>query len=63
MDACRPCFRLNVSHYPDAASVYSRLADAYLAKGAKDLAIENYKKALALDPKMASAKDALKKLN
>jgi Tfp pilus assembly protein PilF len=52
-----------VSHYPDAASVYSRLADAYLAKGAKDLAIENYKKALALDPKMASAKDALKKLN
>jgi hypothetical protein len=55
-------FQLNVANYPTAASAYAHLADAYSAKGEKDLAIQNYEKALELNPKMGSAKKALEKL-
>lgn len=55
-------FKLNVEAYPQSANVYDSLGEAYLATGDKEKAIENYKRALALDPTMESAKQALKKL-
>lgn len=61
-DKAIECFKFNVTNYPTAASVYSHLADAYLAKREKALAIHNYEKALKLNPNMGSAKKALEKL-
>ena len=55
-------FKLNVEAYPQSANVYDSLGEAYLVTGDKEKAIENYKRALALDPTMQSAKQALKKL-
>jgi len=42
--------------------VYDSLGEAYMVRGDKEKAIENYQKALALDPTMESAKQALIKL-
>jgi Tfp pilus assembly protein PilF len=40
--------KLNVGVYPDSPNAYDSLADAYLANGQKELAVENARKALAL---------------
>ena len=61
-DTAIELFKFDATNYPTAANVYSRLADAYLAKGEKRLAIQNYKRALELNPNMSSAKRALEKL-
>jgi hypothetical protein len=61
-DKAVECFKLNVSNNPASPYAYSHLADAYLAKGKRELAIQNYQKALALDPTLASAANALAKL-
>jgi tetratricopeptide (TPR) repeat protein len=42
--------------------LYDSLAEAYAAVGKKELAIENYEKSLAMDPKNEHAKEELKKL-
>lgn len=55
-------FKLNVESYPKSANVYDSLAEAYLATGNKQLAIDNYKKALEIDPQLESARGALKVL-
>jgi hypothetical protein len=55
-------FRVNVELYPNSANAYDSLAEAYLAKGDKALAIANYKKALELNPKSENAAKMLKKL-
>ncbi len=55
-------FKLNVEAYPQSANVYDSLAEAYLNSGDKQLAIENYQKALELNPQMESARNALKEL-
>lgn len=54
--------KLNISNYPTSAYAYRFLATAYLAAGKKQLAIQNYKKALELNPNTDGAKDALAKL-
>jgi len=54
--------KLNVEAYPQSANVYDSLGEAYMVRGDKEKAIENYQKALALDPTMESAKQALIKL-
>jgi predicted alpha/beta superfamily hydrolase len=56
------CLKLNVSNYPTSAYARKHLADVYLAAGKKELAIQNYKKALKLDPNTEGAKAALVKL-
>lgn len=56
------CLKLNVSNYPTSAHARKHLADVYLAAGKKELAIQNYKKALKLDPNTDGAKEALGKL-
>jgi tetratricopeptide (TPR) repeat protein len=52
-------FKLNVEAYPNSANAYDSLAESYLAHGDKQLAIENYRKALELDPRLESARKAL----
>ncbi len=55
-------FRLNVELYPEAWNTYDSLGEGYMMNGDKGLAIENYKKSLALNPKNANAVTMLKKL-
>jgi tetratricopeptide (TPR) repeat protein len=54
--------KLNVSLNPDSDNAYDSLAEAYKKSGQKDLAIQNYKKALEKNPKNQDAKDKLKEL-
>lgn len=51
-----------VRNYPHSSPAYTDLAGIYAKKGEKDLAIQNYRKALELDPKSETAKKALEKL-
>lgn len=60
-DKAIECFKFNVTNYPNAANAYARLGDAYSAKGEKNLAIQNYTKALELNPNFKSVKKALEK--
>jgi predicted alpha/beta superfamily hydrolase len=55
-------FRLNTAHYPRSANVWDSLAEAYAVQGRRDLAIENYRKSLELNPANANAAAQLKKL-
>jgi peptidylprolyl isomerase len=55
-------FKLNVEAYPQSANVYDSLGEAYLLRGDKEKAIENYRKSLELDPNSENAKEVLKKL-
>jgi tetratricopeptide (TPR) repeat protein len=55
-------FSRNAREFPDSANVYDSLGEAYAKAGKPDLAIENYEKALKLDPKSENAKEQLKKL-
>ncbi|MGB7070521.1 MAG: serine hydrolase [Pyrinomonadaceae bacterium] len=55
-------FRLNVEFYPMSANAYDSLGEGYMENGDKELAIQNYKKALELDPKNTNALEILKKL-
>lgn len=54
--------KLNVSNYPNSAYAHKHLADVYLAARKRELAIQNYKQALELDPKTEGVKEALGKL-
>lgn len=55
-------FQRNVQEYPESSNAYDSLAEAYAVAGKKDLAIQNYKKALELDPKNENSAERLKKL-
>lgn len=55
-------FRLAAEADPQSANAQDSLGEAYAVAGERDAAIRAYEKALALDPKMDSARDALKKL-
>jgi hypothetical protein len=61
-DAAVAILQLNVEAHPNSANAYDSLGEAYLGAGNKTLAIENYRKALALDPKMNSSINVLKRL-
>jgi tetratricopeptide (TPR) repeat protein len=54
--------KLNVEAYPDAFNTYDSLGEAYMINDDKELAIQNYKKSLELNPKNTGAVEALKKL-
>lgn len=55
-------FKINVALYPKSSNTYDSLGDAYLS--AKDTlnALDNYKKALAINPEKSNAKNAYEKL-
>lgn len=55
-------FKLNVEAYPQAFNTYDSLGEAYMINGDKELAIQNYKKSLELNPNNAGAIEGLKKL-
>jgi hypothetical protein len=55
-------FRLNVETHPKSSNAYDSLGEAYAAAGNKDLAIENYRKALALNAENTNSKAALLRL-
>jgi tetratricopeptide (TPR) repeat protein len=52
----------NAQLYPDSSNVYDSLGDAYAKAGKKDLAIENYRKAVEKDPNAAGSKHKLEEL-
>jgi len=60
-DAIR-IFQLNLQQNPSSSFAYSSLADAYAAAGQKDLAIQNYEKAVQLEPRNREAEQKLKAL-
>jgi CubicO group peptidase (beta-lactamase class C family) len=54
--------KLNVDAFPSSWNVYDGLGEAFMKNGNKELAIENYKKSLQLNPQNSNAEDMLKKL-
>ena len=55
-------FKLNVQVFPTSSNVYDSLGEAYMKAGQKQLAIDNYKKSLELNPGNDNAKEKLKEL-
>ncbi|MCI0691639.1 serine hydrolase [candidate division KSB1 bacterium] len=55
-------FKLNVELHPQSSNTYDSLGEGYMMNGDKELAIENYKKSLELNPKNTNAVVMLKKL-
>ncbi len=54
--------KLNSETYPDSYNVYNSLGEAYMIKGDKDSAIQNYEKSLKINPQDTNAEEMLKKL-
>jgi CubicO group peptidase (beta-lactamase class C family) len=55
-------FQLNVQLHPQSWNAYDSLGEGYMNDGKKQLAIENYKKSLELNPQNSNGKEMLKKL-
>lgn len=55
-------FKLNVEAYPKGFNTYDSLGEAYMVSGNNDLAIENYKKSLELNPENTNATEMLKRM-
>jgi Flp pilus assembly protein TadD len=51
-----------VEAFPSSWNVYDGLGEAFMKNGNKELAIENYKKSLQLNPGNSNAEEMLKKL-
>ena len=62
LDEAIALFVFNTEQYPDSWDVYDSLGEAYADGGHIDLAIANYRRSLALNPKNAGAVKALRKL-
>ncbi|MFO7445911.1 MAG: FKBP-type peptidyl-prolyl cis-trans isomerase, partial [Ignavibacteriaceae bacterium] len=54
--------KLNAETFPQSANVYDSLGEAYYFTGQTELAIENYKKSLEINPDNPGAKEKLKEL-
>lgn len=54
--------KLNVEVYPNSANVYDSMGEAYMIDGNKELAIQNYKKSLEINPSNANASEMIQKL-
>lgn len=55
-------FKLNTEMFPKSGNTFDSLGEAYLADNQNDLAIENYKKAVALDPTNVNAVSIINRL-
>lgn len=62
-DLALEVFKLNAKLFPDVPNVYDSLGEAYMNKGEKELAIENYKKVLEMRPQNENAKKMIEKLS
>jgi len=56
-------FAFNVMTFPGSANTYDSLGEAYLANGDNQLALENYKKSIELDPSNSNARKIIDDLN
>jgi len=56
-------FEFNVQLFPDVPNTYDSLGEAYMVNGDRELAIENYRKVLELDPDHRNAKEKLAELS
>lgn len=50
---------MNINNYPDSANAYDSMGNCNLAKGEKDKAIANFKKALSIDSTVEKTKNKL----
>ena len=55
-------FKLIIAEFPNSSNAYDNLAEAYLTKGNKELALEYYGKALALNPDNMNAQDQVERI-
>lgn len=55
-------FTLNTEDFPNSANTWDSLGEAYMVKGDQPKAIENYKRALELDPANKGAAENIKRL-
>jgi transglutaminase-like putative cysteine protease len=55
-------FKLNVRSYPQSFNAFGSLGEAYMKNGQNELASENFKKSLQLNPKNENARRMLEKL-
>ncbi len=55
-------FKLNTEVYPNSSNVYDSYGEAFIKDGNEKLAVENYKKALELNPGNLNAVEKLKEL-
>lgn len=55
-------FKLNIPEFPESGNIHDSLAEGYEKSGNTTLSLEYYEKALALDPKLPSSIEALKRL-
>lgn len=62
MEEAIATFTINTLAYPKVANTFDSLAEAYAKNDQKDLAIENYKKVLEIEPDDEHAKTALEQL-
>lgn len=62
LDEAIAILKLNVELYPKVGNCYDSLGEAYMLKGNTALAIENYTRALELDPSNSNAEQKLKEL-
>jgi CubicO group peptidase (beta-lactamase class C family) len=62
IDAGLEVLKVAVDLYPKEANLYDSVGELYLRKGRRDLAIQWYRKALEVDPKLATAIAALARL-
>lgn len=62
LDEAIAVFKLNVTAYPGSANAYDSLGEAYMKNNRNDLASENFKRSLQLDPANENARKMLEKL-
>ena len=55
-------FKINTLAFPNNANAFDSLGEAYKRTGQKELAIENYKKVLEMEPENEHVKEVLKEL-
>ncbi|QNK61207.1 tetratricopeptide repeat protein [Pedobacter sp. PAMC26386] len=55
-------FRQNAKNHPGSSNAYDSLGEAFLKKGNKALALENYKKSVELNPNNERGKEILQKI-
>jgi tetratricopeptide (TPR) repeat protein len=61
-EAAIQVFTMNVNAYPHSANVYDSLGEAYARHGEKQLAIQNYRKSLELNPENEHAAEEISRL-
>ncbi|NHF61169.1 serine hydrolase [Flavobacteriaceae bacterium TP-CH-4] len=62
MKLAQDVFKVNTRLYPESSNVYDSYAEACMQLGETDLAIENYKKSLSLDPENKNAEEKIAEL-